>query len=95
MKKKEFTQILKKRIKEGALKYLLEKRGKKGGEIRYSYLEMEEYLLPLNNKLSIDQKREVFAVKKAMIDIPANFTSKNETKCECGKLEDMEHIYGY
>ena len=22
-----------------------------------------------------------------------NFTSKNETKCECGKLEDMEHIY--
>ena len=56
---------------------------------------MEEYLLPLNNKLSIDQKREVFAVKKAMIDIPANFTSKNETKCECGKLEDMEHIYGY
>ena len=93
MKKKEFTQILKKRIKEGALKYLLEKRGKKGGEIRYSYLEMAEYMLPFNNKLSIDQKREMFALKNAMINIPANFTSKNETKCGCGKLEDMEHIF--
>ena len=93
VKKKQFTQILKEKIKEEALKYLLEKRGKKGGEINYSYLEMAEYLLPFNNKLSIDEKREMFAVKNAMINIPANFTSKNETKCECGKLEDMQHIY--
>ena len=93
MKKQQFTQMLKKRIREEALKYLLEKRGKKGGEIEYSYLEMTEYLLPFNNKLSIEQKREMFAVKNAMINIPANFTSKNETKCECGKLEDMQHIY--
>ena len=28
-----------------------------------------------------------------MIDIPANFSSKNEEKCFCGLLEDMVHIY--
>ena len=54
MKKKQFTQMLKEKIKEEALKYLLEKRGKKGGEINYSYLEMA------------DQKREMFAVKNTM-----------------------------
>ena len=72
--------MLKKRIKEGALKYLLEKRGKKGGEIRYSYLEMEEYLLPFNNKLSIDQKREMFALKNAMINIPFQQTLPQKMK---------------
>ena len=28
-----------------------------------------------------------------MVNITANFTSKNETKCECGLLENMKHIY--
>ena len=27
-----------------------------------------------------------------MVNITANFTSKNETKCECGLLENMKHI---
>ena len=35
----------------------------------------------------------MFAIKNAMIDIPANFSSKCETKCECGMQEDMNHIY--
>ena len=34
---------------------------------------MAEYLLPFNNKLTIKQNREMFAVKNSMIDIPANF----------------------
>ena len=28
-----------------------------------------------------------------MVNIPSNFSSKNETKCECGKTKDMVHIY--
>ena len=28
-----------------------------------------------------------------MINIPANFSSKSEMKCECGLKEDMSHIY--
>ena len=36
---------------------------------------------------------EMFAIKNCMIDIPANFSSKSEFKCQCGKREDMVHIY--
>ena len=28
-----------------------------------------------------------------MINIPSNFSSKDETKCKCGALEKMVHIY--
>ena len=28
-----------------------------------------------------------------MVNIPANFSSKNETKCRCGEKEEMSHIY--
>ena len=28
-----------------------------------------------------------------MIDIPNNFSSKSEHKCECGEIETMSHIY--
>ena len=35
----------------------------------------------------------MFALKNSMIDIPANFSAKSENKCECGKREDMNHIY--
>ena len=35
----------------------------------------------------------MFAVKNEMINIPANFSSKCEVKCECGSKEDMSHIY--
>ena len=94
MTKNKFTSILKERVKENAFKYLLDKRGKKGKEIHYSGLEMSEYLLPTNQKLTIDEKRKMFAVKNRMIDIPANFPKTNkDKKCFCGKIEDMVHIY--
>ena len=54
---------------------------------------MADYLLPFNNKLSIEEKREMFAVKNSMIEIPANFSSKCEIKCKCGVKEDMDRIY--
>ena len=92
-KKTKFTQILKEKIHEAALNYLLEKIGKKGKEIEYTSLEMAEYLLPFNKKQSIEEKCEMFALKNSMIDIPANFSSKNEQQCHCGVLEDMVHIY--
>ena len=92
MKKKEFTKILKEKVEKASLKYLLEKRGKKGSELEYSYLEMDEYLLPFNRQ-TIDEKCEMFAIKNSMINIPSNFSSKSETKCECGEQENMAHIY--
>ena len=55
---------------------------KKRYKIDYSYLEMESYLLPFNNFLTIDEKCELFSVKNRMINIPYNFSSKSEHKCE-------------
>ena len=54
---------------------------------------MSEYLQPFNKLLTIEQKREMFEVRNRMVNIPSNFSSNNETKCECGKIEDMVHIY--
>ena len=93
MSKQKYLRILKEKIFQSALKYLLEKRGKKGKEISYTCIEMSEYLQPFNNYLTVEQKREMFAVRNKMINIPANFSSKSESKCECGKKEDMQHIY--
>ena len=92
MKKKEYAKILKQKVEKAALKYLLDKRGKKGIELEYSCIEMAEYLLPFNRQ-TVEDKCEIFAVKNSMINIPSNFSSKDETKCECGALEKMAHIY--
>ena len=91
--KRKYLDILKEKISAKALSYLIEKRGKKGSEIVYSCIEMSEYLQPYNDELTIEQKREMFAVRNRMINIPANFSSECETKCICGKKEEMAHIY--
>ena len=55
---------------------------------------MAEYLLPLNQKLSIFEKQRLFAVKTRMTNIPANFPKpETEYNCQCGEKEDMEHIF--
>ena len=91
--KTNYLQLLKGKIRNIALEYLLDKRGSKGSEIKYSYLEMADYLLPFNNNLSIEEKCELFAIKNRMINIPNNFSSKSEYRCECGDIETMSHIY--
>ena len=50
MKKEKYKSILKEKVSEAALKYLINKQGKKGREIRYPFLEMSEYLLPFNKQ---------------------------------------------
>ena len=93
MSKQNVLKILKEKIGTKALKYLLEKQGKKGSEIKYSCIEMAEYLLPFNNQTNIEQKREMFSVRNRMVNIPANFSSQSEKTCKCGKREDLPHIY--
>ena len=68
-------KILKEKISIKALNYLLEKQGKKGSEIRYSYVEMAEYLQPYNYHLNIEQQREMLSVRNNMVNIPANISS--------------------
>ena len=53
---------------------------------------MSEYLLPYHSKLNIEEKRETFALRNRMTNIPNNF-GKKEEECVCGTLETMSHIY--
>jgi hypothetical protein len=93
MTKQKFTRLLREKVNKGALEYLTGKQGFKGQEIQYSCVEMSEYLLPTNKKLTIEEKRQLFGMRNKMLDIPSNFNSKSEDKCECGEISDMEHIY--
>ena len=95
MSKNQFKKSLKNKIKEKALQYLKGKQGSKGRDIDYKYLQMSEYLLPNDHKLTINDQRKIFAIKNRMVDIPENFPSKqnDRKKCKCGLIENMEHIY--
>ena len=92
MSKRKFANILKSRIKENALKYLKEKVRSKGKDIKYSDIQMAEYLSPTNTVLTISEKQKMFATRNRMNDIPANFSEIKPT-CHCGKTEDNLHIY--
>ena len=93
MSENNFKKLIKTRIKEIAFEYLLQKRGSKGQGIKYSSLEMSEYLLPHNVKMDIDEKRRIFSLKNGMLPIPHNFGKSNE-KCICGMdIENMPHKY--
>ena len=95
MTKNKFSSIL--RDKTRSLKYLTEKKGSKGKEILYDKIEMSEYLLPLNNKLSIEGKKRLFSARNKMVNILSNFSSSKlgRKNCICGEQESMQHIYNY
>ena len=93
MTKAKFNRIVKERISENALQYLTGKQGSKGKQMRYTDIEMAAYLLP-DNKLTIEQKRRIFEIRNGMIDIPSNFSHRNEIfYCFCCEREDMQHVY--
>ena len=73
-----FQNFLKIKLKEIALHYLLKERGTKGKEIIYNNLEMADYLLPLNDLLSIEEKRNMFSTRNWMVDIADNFGKKRK-----------------
>ena len=94
MPKKEYKSLIRNKCRQSAYEYLMSKRGTKGQEIKYTDIQIAEYLLP-NNELNIEDQREIFAIRNRMINIPSNFISreKNENKCVCGNKEEMKHIY--
>ena len=92
MAKDSFQKLVKTRMTEIALKYLSDKRGSKGKEIRYERLEMAEYLMPHNTKMSIEEKQNLFSIRNRMTEIGNNFGRK-ENCIMCGTNENMEHVY--
>ena len=94
MSENVFKNILNRRIKENALKYLTGRQKSKGKPMIYSEIQMAEYLLPKNPNLNISQKQKLFSIRNRMIEISENFPNKQiEDKCPCGQLETIIHIY--
>ena len=92
MPKESFSQMIKQKISEISLKYLLKKRNLKGKEISYDRLEMADYFMPYNEYLNIEEKQNLFSVRNRMVEIGNNF-GKNENCVMCQTKEDMIHIY--
>ena len=65
MTKYEFKNLVRKKCKESAYQYLMNKRGKKGEQIIYSSIRMSEYLLP-NEKMSIEDQRKKFEIRNKL-----------------------------
>ena len=93
IEKKCYRTMLNESISNLALEYLKSKQNIKGSEIVYDRIELSEYLSPKTN-LSIEDKRNLFAIRNRMVEIPDNFkTSAIENLCICKKKENMKHIY--
>ena len=90
--RKEYKNIIKDKITLNALEYLTSKQGSKGLEIKYTAIEMADYLQPFNSILNIEEKRRLFALRNRMTKIPSNY-GKKEEKCICGREENLTHIY--
>ena len=94
MKRNQFKNILKTKINELAFTYLIQKRGIKGKEVKYSSLRMADYLAPNSSGLTILEKQEMFAVINRMTNISYNFPQNKKIDiCPCGQEETMVHIY--
>ena len=94
MSNMQYKNLLNERIRKTAFTYLVGKQRSKGGDIVYTDLHMAEYLMPNSNIQSNTVKREIFAIRNKMVNIPANYSSRKiEHGCQCGMKEDMEHVY--
>ena len=62
--------------------------------MKYSEIQMAEYLLPINTQLTMIQKQKFLAKKNRMIEIYENFPGKHlKNECICKEIESMSHIY--
>ena len=54
-------------------------------EIEYNELKMADYLMPNNVNITIDDQRNISAIRNRMIMISSHFsTHKSEEICHCG-----------
>ena len=60
--------------------------------MKYTELEMAEYLQPNEQEITIQEQRNIFAIRNKMIIISDNYKNTTEI-CQCGQIETMEHIY--
>ena len=77
-----FKNMVRRKCKQSAFDYLINRRGKKGKDIKFNNLRMSEYLLP-NDELDIKQQREIFAIRNEMTNIKSNFVSEKDNTTIC------------
>ena len=93
MTRNKFINILNERIKNIALKYLLERQGQKGSEVEHLSIRVADYLSPNNTGLTIADKQDMFSVINRMVKISYNFPHNQNIEYCCGQVKIMEHIY--
>ena len=92
MSKGVFRKLVKQKCNEAAFIYLKQKQasGSKGVDIKYSILQMADYLLPQAN-LSIEDQRELFSIRCRTNDMGANRGIIEF--CNCQEILDNPHIF--
>ena len=93
MKTTQYKNIVKKQANKAAFRYLLQKQegGKKGKFIKYDSIQMADYLLP-ECSLSVSDKREMFAFRCEMNNLPDNFGKSEMCEQQCQTLMNNEHL---
>ena len=97
MSKFLFKKIIKMKVKEAALKYLIEKKNEhsKMTNLTYSKLDMQPYFK--SKCLNTNQVKQLFRFRTRMSNVKANFKSKYKNTgflcpLQCGKYEDDKHL---
>ena len=101
MKKEKFSLILNDRIEALAFKWLLDKKksrkseNAKGKDLKYSFLQMAEYLGPTSNA-SINEKKWLLKCRLEDINVKANrrwqFDNLICSSCDTNNIESQSHI---
>ena len=89
-----FKNLVKEKCIQAAFAYLNEKqkKGSKGREIKYTSLEMADYLLPQAH-MSLKDQRELFSVRCHTNDLGANRGIMEYCETECGEILNNSHIF--
>ena len=92
MKRTKFKKLVKEKCIGAAFEYLSEKQsgGKNGKHIRYSCLTMAEYLRP-ESDFSLEDQREVFAIRCRTNPLPANRGILEYCIKQCGEVQNNSH----
>ena len=97
MNKEVFKEMIKTKVQKEAFKYLtkLKDSHSKARKIRYEKLEMQRYLKPETENLTIAEKKFIFAARTRMLDLAGNFKSGLVcSKCRKCQIEEetQEHL---
>ena len=99
MSKNMFRNHIKKKIEIEAVIYLKSQIKSKGKEIKYTKIEMQDYLTP-ESKLTVIEKQDIFKMRTRMLDIKENMKGKHSNfHCEACQLkgikkrETQKHVY--